>query len=58
MNGMRIRKRNKKDDVITGNYPGILRENTEDILDMEEEDYILKSIGRMVRNCTHQIIVS
>ncbi|MFC1982625.1 hypothetical protein ACFLV5_02420 [Chloroflexota bacterium] len=58
INGMKIRIRNKKDDVITVNYLGILRENTGDILDMEEEDYILKSIGRMVRNCTHQIIVS
>ena len=58
MNGMKIRKGNKKDDAITVNYLGIQRINTVDILDMVEEDCISKSIERMVKNYTHQRIVS
>jgi len=58
MNGMKIRKGNKKDYAITVNYLGTLGINTGNILDMVEEDCILKLIEKNTINYIPPITAS
>jgi len=56
MNGMKNRKRNKKENVIIVNYLGILRISIEDTLEMVEEDCISKLIEKNTIN--HILLVT